>query len=59
MRHTAMDRCDRCGAQGYITWSLDGFPLTFCGHHTNAYGDALITQGFTIRVDDTLALNAG
>lgn len=58
MQHTAHDRCDRCRAQGYTTWGIKHFSLTFCGHHTNAYADKLIEQGFTLRVDDTIALHA-
>jgi hypothetical protein len=58
MRHTAQDRCDRCRAQGYTTWGLGALFLTFCGHHTNKYAENLVVQGFTIRVDDTLALHS-
>lgn len=58
MQHTAQDRCDRCRAQGYTTWDIAGKSLTFCGHHTNAYGDVLTQRGYTLRVDDTIALNS-
>jgi hypothetical protein len=58
MQHSAHERCDKCRAQGYTTWtSQQGLPLTFCGHHTNAYADPLVTQGFKLAVDDTLALH--
>lgn len=31
---TAMDRCDRCGAQAYVRTVLtSGFELLFCNHH--------------------------
>ena len=31
---TAVDRCDRCGAQAYVRATLDsGFDLLFCAHH--------------------------
>jgi hypothetical protein len=31
---TALDRCDRCGAQAYVRVSLTaGGELLFCGHH--------------------------
>ena len=31
---TALDRCDRCGAQAYVRVSLiAGGELLFCGHH--------------------------
>jgi hypothetical protein len=57
MQHTAQERCDRCPAQGYTTWGLGSLALTFCGHHTNKYADGLISQGFTVSVDDTIALH--
>lgn len=31
---TALDRCDRCGAQAYVRVTLgSGMDLLFCGHH--------------------------
>ncbi|MBM6620955.1 hypothetical protein JTF08_04985 [Micrococcaceae bacterium RIT802] len=32
---TALDRCDRCGAQAYVRAVLEtsGGELLFCGHH--------------------------
>lgn len=31
---TALDRCDRCGAQAYVRIVLgSGSELLFCGHH--------------------------
>jgi hypothetical protein len=31
---TALDRCDRCGAQAYVRVTLAaGGDLLFCGHH--------------------------
>ncbi|MEI8056431.1 MAG: hypothetical protein WCI29_03435 [Actinomycetes bacterium] len=31
---TALDRCDRCGAQAYVRVTLTaGGDLLFCGHH--------------------------
>jgi hypothetical protein len=57
-QHTAEDRCDRCRAQGYTTWALKGLLLTFCGHHSNRYADSLISQGFQLSKDDTLALHS-
>ncbi len=31
---TALDRCDRCGAQAYVRVALAaGGELLFCGHH--------------------------
>lgn len=57
MQHTAQDRCDRCRAQGYVTWTNEkGRSLTFCGHHNAAYGVLLIDQGFAIEQDDSRLL---
>jgi hypothetical protein len=39
---TAVDRCDRCGAQAYIRVMLTtGGELLFCGHHGRQYDDGL------------------
>jgi hypothetical protein len=39
---TAMDRCDRCGAQAYV-WALfpSGLELLFCAHHSRQHSSAL------------------
>ena len=36
---TAMDRCDRCGAQAYVRVVLEssGGELLFCGHHARQH----------------------
>jgi len=37
---TAIDRCDRCGAQAYLRADLgNGGSLLFCAHHANEHGD--------------------
>lgn len=39
---TAVDRCDRCGAQAYLRVSLKGgSELLFCAHHAREHGDKL------------------
>ncbi len=39
---TAIDRCDRCGAQAYIRATLaSGADLLFCAHHAREYETAL------------------
>ncbi len=39
---TAVDRCDRCGAQAYIRVMLaTGGELLFCGHHGRQYDHGL------------------
>lgn len=45
---TAVDRCDRCGAQAYISATLlSGMELLFCAHH------------FSDNHNDTALRNAG
>jgi hypothetical protein len=39
---TAVDRCDRCGAQAYLRVELSGGgELLFCAHHAREHGDKL------------------
>jgi hypothetical protein len=39
---TAVDRCDRCGAQAYLRVQLRaGGELLFCAHHAREHGDKL------------------
>jgi hypothetical protein len=39
---TAVDRCDRCGAQAYLRVELaGGGELHFCAHHAREHGDKL------------------
>jgi hypothetical protein len=39
---TAVDRCDRCGAQAYLRVELTaGGELLFCAHHAREHGDKL------------------
>ena len=41
-RLTALDLCDRCGAQAYVRVVLPGGgELLFCGHHGRQHGEAL------------------
>jgi hypothetical protein len=50
---TALDRCDRCGAQAYVRVELStGGVLMFCAHHAREHGDAL-QQVATAIHDDT------
>jgi hypothetical protein len=34
---TAVDRCDRCGAQAYVRVTLATGELMFCAHHGRSY----------------------
>ena len=39
---SAVDRCDRCGAQAYLRVELTaGGELLFCAHHAREHGDKL------------------
>ncbi len=39
---TALDRCDRCGAQAYVRVELAaGGELLFCAHHAREHADKL------------------
>ena len=39
---TAVDRCDRCGAQAYVRALLpNGLELLFCAHHNRQHSSAL------------------
>lgn len=41
-RLTALDLCDRCGAQAYVRVVLPGGgELLFCAHHGRQHGEAL------------------
>lgn len=42
---TALDRCDRCGAQAKLRALLANGTLLFCGHHGKKYGFALVDAG--------------
>ena len=53
---TAMDRCDRCGAQAYVRALLpNGLELLFCAHHTREHGRALAEIAVEIQ-DETRRL---
>jgi hypothetical protein len=50
---TAMDLCDRCGAQAYVRVILPGSgELLFCAHHRRQHADALAKVAIEIR-DET------
>ncbi|MEO5499118.1 MAG: hypothetical protein ABIR46_01300 [Candidatus Saccharimonadales bacterium] len=50
---TATDRCDRCGAQGYLRVELQtGGELIFCVHHAREHGDKLREIAVTVH-DET------
>jgi hypothetical protein len=55
-RLTAVDRCDRCGAQAYVRVLLPGrLELLFCAHHNRQYASALANIAVEIQ-DETMRL---
>ena len=55
---TAMDLCDRCGAQAYVRVVLPGSgELLFCAHHSRQHAEALAKAGAEIQ-DETQRLSA-
>lgn len=49
---TALDRCDRCGAQALsLCTKPELSDLMFCGHHTARHEDALLATGWTVTFD--------
>ena len=55
---TAVDRCDRCGAQAYLRVSLQGGgELLFCAHHAREHGDKLREIAATV-IDETDKLSS-
>lgn len=46
---SAVDRCDRCGAQAYVRVELSGgAELLFCAHHARQHEDKLRQVAITI-----------
>jgi len=54
---TALDRCDRCGAQAYAVARRSGVKsdLLFCLHHRKEFFDSLVMDHWTI-IDDGQAI---
>ena len=53
---TAMDRCDRCGAQAYLRVELSsGGELLFCAHHASMHREKLAQVAARIH-DETARL---
>ncbi len=53
---TAMDRCDRCGAQAFVRAVLASGDLLFCAHHARSHRVALDAQAAVVQ-DGTAAIN--
>jgi hypothetical protein len=55
---SAVDRCDRCGAQAYLRVHLGGGgDLLFCAHHAREHGEKL--REVAVSVQDETAKLAG
>lgn len=51
-KFTALDRCDRCGAQAYVRVELlTGGELLFCAHHAREHADKLQAVASSIHDD--------
>lgn len=51
---TAIDRCDRCGAQARHAARKPGKPeLLFCGHHHREHRDSLLNDYWLIESDES------
>jgi len=47
---SAIDRCDRCGAQAFVATHLPtSHRLLFCGHHFARHESVLLSQGWVIQ----------
>jgi hypothetical protein len=51
------DRCDRCGAAGYVLAVLLAADLVFCAHHGREYAERL-AQAAVLVVDESHQLQA-
>jgi len=45
---TALDRCDKCGAQAKVRAILLNGDLMFCGHHAREISEKLIAESASI-----------
>lgn len=50
---TALDRCDRCGAQAYHRAEKEELSIILCNHHERDNRDKLLETGWTIISDET------
>ena len=52
---TALDRCDRCGAQAFVRVEMRAGELLFCGHHSRQHAGAYKDKATFIQ-DETARL---
>ncbi len=55
---TPSDRCDRCGARGYVVAVFDGGHLIFCVHHGRLYSEALEAKAVLVHDESDQLLAA-
>lgn len=48
---SALDRCDRCGAQAYMSAKRDSLELLFCLHHGKQHNLALELDDWILAYD--------
>ncbi len=54
---TALDRCDRCGAQAYLRVELAVGELLFCAHHAREHDEKIREVAISVQ-DETHKLEA-
>lgn len=54
---TTADRCDACGAQGYVRVTMPYGELIFCAHHARKHSDALAEVATHIQDETDRLLN--
>jgi hypothetical protein len=50
---TALDRCDRCGAQAFVRVEMRSGELLFCGHHSREHAGAYKDKATRIQDETT------
>ena len=45
---SALDRCDKCGAQALVRATLANGQLYFCGHHGRKISDKLVASSLEV-----------
>ena len=54
---TVSDRCDKCGAQAYVTVALLNGNLMFCGHDYRTYENSIVKAAVGILDERDLLLS--
>lgn len=56
-KFNAMDRCDQCSAQAWVSVAKDDYTLMFCAHHYDKHSVPLGLDGWTIKDDNRESMN--